>query len=183
MHKVLISDKVHDNCRKILEDAGVVVDYRPGLSGEELHAALADCTGLIVRSQTKATAEIIEAGPNLAVIGRAGVGVDNIAVEAATRRGIAVINTPEGNTISAAEQAIALMCALARNIPQAHYAMKHGEWNRSAFTGTEIRGKTLGVIGLGKIGREVAKRARGLSMNIICFDPLVSSAAAAGGSS
>jgi D-3-phosphoglycerate dehydrogenase / 2-oxoglutarate reductase len=178
MHKVLISDKVHDNCRKILEDAGVVVDYRPGLSEEELHAALEDCTGLIVRSQTKATADVIAAGKNLSVIGRAGVGVDNIDIEAATRRGIAVINTPEGNTISAAEQAVALMCALARNIPQAHYAMKHGEWNRSAFTGTEISGKTLGVIGLGKIGREVAKRARGLNMEIICFDPLVSSAAA-----
>jgi len=178
MEKVLISDKVHENCKRILEEAGVVVDYRPGLKGDELLAALAGCSGLVVRSATQVTAEIIEAGRDLKVIGRAGVGVDNIDVDEATRRGIAVINTPEGNTISAAEQAIALMFALARNIPQAHNAMKHGEWNRTAFMGTEIRGKTLGVIGLGKIGREVARRARGLSMNVICYDPLVSSSAA-----
>ena len=178
MEKVLIADKTHESCRQLLEQAGVEVDERPGLKGDELHAALADCTGLVVRSATKATAEVIAAASNLRVIGRAGVGVDNIDVEEATRRGIAVINTPEGNTISAAEQAVALMFALARNIPQAHAGMKNGEWNRSAFMGTEIRGKTLGVIGLGKIGREVAIRARAMAMNLVCFDPLVTSAAA-----
>lgn len=178
MEKVLISDKVHENCKRILEEAGIAVDYRPGLMGDDLLAALAGCSGLIVRSATQVTAEIVEAGIDLRVIGRAGVGVDNIDVEAATRRGIAVINTPEGNTISAAEHAIALMFALARNIPQAHTAMKHGEWNRTAYIGSEIRGKTLGIIGLGKIGREVARRARGMSMNVLCFDPLVTTSAA-----
>ena len=173
MHKVLISDRVHEVCGKILAEAGIVVEYRPDLSREELRKALAGCTGLVVRSSTQVTAEVIEAGGSLQVIGRAGVGVDNIDVDTATRRGIAVLNTPEGNTTSAAEHTIALMFALARNVPQACAAMKAGKWNRSAFTGNEIRGKTLGIIGLGRIGREVARRARGLDMTVACYDPLV----------
>lgn len=178
MEKVLISDKVHENCEKILKEMGIEVVNSPGLTIDELKSALSDCGGLIVRSATQVTADIIAAGKNLKVIGRAGVGVDNIDVEEASRCGITVVNTPEGNTISAAEQTIGLMFALARNIPQAHDAMKHGEWNRTRFMGTEIRDKTLGIIGLGKIGREVAQRARGLSMEIICYDPLVSNSSA-----
>ncbi|HNZ39356.1 MAG TPA: phosphoglycerate dehydrogenase [Candidatus Latescibacteria bacterium] len=177
-HKVLISDDVHEICKTRLEAAGIEVDYRPGIKGAELLAALKDCTGLVVRSATRVTGEIIAAGPKLQVIGRAGVGVDNIDVEEATHHGIAVLNTPEGNTTSAAEHTIGMMMALSRNIPQACAAMKAGKWSRSAFTGTEVRGKVLGVIGLGKIGREVARRARGLDMNVVCYDPMISPAAA-----
>ena len=177
-HRVLISDDVHEICKARLEAAGIEVDYRPGLKGTELLAALKDCTGLVVRSATRVTREIIAAGPKLQVIGRAGVGVDNIDVEEATHHGIAVLNTPEGNTTSAAEHTIGMMMALSRNIPQACAAMKAGKWSRSAFTGTEVRGKVLGVIGLGKIGREVARRARGLDMNVVCYDPMISPAAA-----
>ncbi len=177
-HKVLISDDVHQICKTRLEAAGIEVDYRPGIKGAELLAALKDCTGLVVRSATRVTGEIIAAGPKLQVIGRAGVGVDNIDVEEATHHGIAVLNTPEGNTTSAAEHTIGMMMALSRNIPQACAAMKAGKWSRSAFTGTEVRGKVLGVIGLGKIGREVARRARGLDMNVVCYDPMISPAAA-----
>lgn len=177
-HRVLISDHVHEKCKERLEEAGVAVDYRPGLKGQELHDALRECTGLVVRSATKVTAEVLASGPKLQVVGRAGVGVDNVDVDEATRRGIAVINTPEGNTISAAEHTIGLMMALSRNIPQANAAMKAGTWNRTAFMGTEVRGKTLGIIGLGRIGREVARRGRGLDMNVVCYDPLVSTSAA-----
>ena len=178
IYRVLISDKVADVCKERLEVLGVDVDYRPGLKGQDLLDAIEPCNGLVVRSATQVTAEILDAAPNLQVIGRAGVGVDNIAVDEATRRGVAVINTPEGNTISAAEHAVGLLMALARNIPQACADMKAGKWNRSAFMGTEVRGKTLAVIGLGKIGREVAQRARGLNMNVVCYDPLVSPAVA-----
>jgi D-3-phosphoglycerate dehydrogenase / 2-oxoglutarate reductase len=177
-HRVLISDKVNEICKQRLEEAGVEVDYRPGLKGQDLLDAIADCSGLVVRSATKVTPEVLNAGKKLQVVGRAGVGVDNIDIVAATHLGIAVVNTPEGNTISAAEHAVGLMMALARNIPQACADMKAGEWNRSAFMGTEIRGKTLGVVGLGKIGREVAQRARGLFMKVVCYDPIVAPAAA-----
>jgi len=176
--KVLISDDVQEVCKERLEQAGIVVDYRPGIKPPELYQALAECAGLIVRSATRVTGEVIAAGPKLQVIGRAGVGVDNIDMDEATRHGIAVMNTPEGNTISAAEHTIGLMMALSRNIPQACAAMKAGKWSRSAFMGTEVRGKVLGIIGLGKIGREVARRARGLEMTVICYDPLVSPSAA-----
>lgn len=177
-HRVLISDDVHEVCRQRLEAAGIEVDFRPGIKGDELFAALKDCTGLVVRSATRVTREIVEAGPKLQVIGRAGVGVDNIDVEEATHHGIAVLNTPEGNTTSAAEHTIGMMMALSRNIPQACAAMKTGKWSRSAFTGTEVRGKVLGIIGLGKIGREVARRARGLDMTVVCYDPMISPTAA-----
>jgi len=173
-YRVLISDKVHEICKTRLEEAGVDVDYRPGLKGNELLEAISKAHGLVVRSATKVTPEVLAAATNLQVVGRAGVGVDNIAVDEATRRGVAVINTPEGNTISAAEHAVGLMMSLSRNIPQACADMKAGNWNRSAFMGTEIRGKTLGVIGLGKIGREVAQRARALQMSVVCYDPLIS---------
>ncbi|GAI06222.1 unnamed protein product, partial [marine sediment metagenome] len=132
-----------------------------------------DYEALVVRSQTKVTAEVIEAGKKLRVIARAGVGIDNIDVEEATRRGVLVVNAPNANTISAAEHAIALMFALARHIPQANAVLKSGVWRRADFMGIEVRGKTLGIIGLGRVGSAVAKRAQGLEMKVIAHDPYI----------
>ena len=150
------------------------MDVKPGLKPEELISVIGDYEALIVRSQTKVTAEIIKAGKKLQVIGRAGVGVDNIDVDEATRQGIMVVNAPTGNTISAAEHTIALMLALARHIPQANTSLKSGEWRRGDFMGTEIRNKTLGIIGLGRVGSEVARRALGLEMKLLAYDPFIS---------
>ena len=150
------------------------MDVKTGLKPEEIVPIIGDYDAMVVRSQTQVTAQIIEAGKKLVIIGRAGVGVDNIDIEAATRRGIIVVNAPTGNTISAAEHTIALMLALARHIPNANQALKACKWERSKFTGTEVRGKTLGVIGLGNVGSAVARRARGLEMKIIGYDPFVS---------
>ena len=150
------------------------VDVRTGLKPEELVAIIGDYEGLLVRSQTQVTAEVIAAGTKLQVIGRAGVGIDNIDVDEATRRGIIVVNAPTGNTVSAAEHTFALMLALARHIPQASTALKGGAWQRSKYMGTELRGKTLGIIGLGNVGSEVARRARAFEMRVIGCDPFVS---------
>ncbi len=150
------------------------VDVRLGLSRDELCAILPSYDGLVVRSETKVTAEVIAAGGKLLVIGRAGVGVDNIDVDAATQRGIVVVNAPAGNTIAVAEHTIGLILAAARNIPQAAAALAAGRWERSKFMGVEIRSKTLGVLGLGRIGTEVAKRAQGFEMTVIGYDPYVS---------
>ena len=149
------------------------VDVKTKLKPEELKAIIGNYEALVVRSQTRVTADIIEAGTKLIVIGRAGVGVDNIDTAAATRHGIIVVNAPTGNTISAAEHAVALMLALARNIPQANASLKGGEWKRNEFMGTEVRGKTLGIVGLGNVGSEVARRAQGLEMKLIGYDPFV----------
>src|SRR5690349_18473338 len=129
---------------------------------------------IVVRSATKLTAELIERATNLKVIGRAGVGVDNVDVEAATRRGIVVANAPESTVVSAAEQTVGLMVALARNIPQAHAALKQHRWERSRWSGVELEGKTLGVLGFGRIGQQVARRALGLGMQVVAYDPFVS---------
>ena len=128
----------------------------------------------MIRSATKLTAELIERGAKLKVIGRAGVGVDNVDVEAATRRGIVVANAPESTVVSAAEHAVGLLVALARNIPQAHAALKQGRWERSKWGGVELSGKTLGVLGFGRIGQQVARRASGLGMRVVAYDPFVS---------
>ncbi|GAI91399.1 unnamed protein product, partial [marine sediment metagenome] len=144
------------------------------LKSEEIISTIGDYEALVVRSQTQVSARVIEAGGKLQVIARAGVGVDNIDVEEATRRGIVVVNAPTGNTISAAEHTIALMLSLARNIPQANAILRSGVWRRSDFMGTEVRNKTLGIIGLGNIGSEVARRARGLEMKLIAYDPFIS---------
>ena len=149
------------------------VDVRLGLPPEELVSVIGEYDGLVVRSETKVTAAVIEAGRKLKVIGRAGVGVDNIDLQAATRRGIVVVNAPLGNTISAAEHSIGLILALARHIPEANASLKRGEWDRKRFLGVEVRGKTLGIIGLGQVGSEVARRGRGLEMNVIGHDPFV----------
>jgi D-3-phosphoglycerate dehydrogenase / 2-oxoglutarate reductase len=171
--KVLVADSLSKEGIDIMK-AVAEVEVKTGLKETELIAIISDYEGMVVRSQTQVTAPIIEAGKKLIIIGRAGVGVDNIDLEAATRRGIIVVNAPTGNTISAAEHAIALMLSLSRYIPAANYALKSGKWERSKFTGTEVRGKTLGIIGLGNVGSAVARRARGLEMKLIGYDPFVS---------
>jgi len=171
--KVLITDSISEEGIDILRDYAEV-DVKLELTPEELISTIGDYEALVVRSQTQVSAEVIQAGEKLQVIGRAGVGVDNINVEEATRRGIAVVNAPTGNTISAAEHTIALMLSLARHIPQASAMLKSGVWQRSNFMGNEVRNKTLGIIGLGNVGSEVARRARGLEMNLIAYDPFIS---------
>src|ERR1051326_3028199 len=171
--KILVADDVSDSGLQPLIDAGLIVEKRTGLSTAELVAALQDCDGLIVRSETKVTAEILEATPNLKVIGRAGVGVDNIDVSAATVNGVVVMNAPDGNTITTAEHTIALLISLARSIPQANASLKSGRWERKRFIGVELQGKTLGIVGLGRIGRVVASRARAMGMTIIAYDPFI----------
>ena len=181
MPRVLICDKLEASGRDLLAQAGIEVIYRPelGKGGEELKAALREADGAIVRSVPKLTAEYFENPGKLKAVARAGVGVDTIDVAAATRQGIVVMNTPGGNTISAAEHTIALMLSMSRQIPAADAVMKAGGWDRNKFLGTEVTGKTLGVIGLGRIGREVAKRALGLEMSVLAFDPFVTPAKAA----
>jgi D-3-phosphoglycerate dehydrogenase len=171
--KVLITDPISEEGIEVLRKEAQV-DIKTTLKPEEIVAIIGNYDALIVRSQTKVTAAIIEAGKNLQVIARAGVGIDNVDVETATRCGVMVINAPTGNTVSAAEHAIALMLALARNIPQANTSLKSCEWKRNEFMGTELRGKTLGIIGLGNVGSEVAKRAQAFEMRLIGIDPLVS---------
>ena len=170
--KILVSDPLAEDGLQILRSEHEV-DVRTGLAPQELAGIIAEYDALAIRSGTKVTEEIIEAADRLKIIGRAGVGVDNIDIAAATRKGIIVANTPEGNTISAAEHTIAMMFAMTRNIPQANASMKANEWNRKQFMGSEIREKVLGVVGLGRVGIEVAKRVHGMEMKIIAYDPFI----------
>jgi D-3-phosphoglycerate dehydrogenase len=179
MPRVLIADKLESAGVDLLRAAGLDVETRLGLKGEELAAALREFDAAIVRSQPKVTAESLADPGRLRAIARAGVGVDNIDVPAATRKGIVVMNTPGGNTVSAAEHTITLMLAAARKVPAADATMKAGGWDRNKFVGTQVAGKTLGVVGLGRIGREVARRALGLDMTVIALDPFVTAAKAA----
>jgi D-3-phosphoglycerate dehydrogenase / 2-oxoglutarate reductase len=172
--KVLISDKVDDGCVDILQRGGIEVDFNTGLTPEALLEAIPQYEGLIVRSSTKVTDEVIKAATRLQVIGRAGTGFDNIDVDSATRHGVIVMNTPGGNSVSTAELTFAMLMSLARNIPQGTASLKAGKWERSLYTGVELAGKTLGVIGLGKVGREVAARAAACKMRIMGFDPYIS---------
>ena len=171
--KVLITDPLPDAGIDILRGSAEV-DIKTELKPEELTSIIGDYEALIVRSQTQVTADVIKAGEKLQVIARAGVGVDNIDLDVATRRGIVVVNAPTGNTVSAAEHTIALMLSLARHIPQANAMLKSGVWARNNFMGTEVRNKALGIIGLGNVGSEVARRARGLEMRLIAYDPFIS---------
>jgi D-3-phosphoglycerate dehydrogenase len=171
--KVLATDSISEEGIALLCDCAEV-DFKNKLTPEELLAVIGDYEALMVRSQSKVTAEVIEAGKKLQVIARAGVGIDNVDVEAATRCGVLVVNAPTGNTVSAAEHAVALMLALARNIPQANAVLKTGQWKRNEFMGTEMRGKTLGIVGLGNVGSEVAKRMQGFQMKLLGTDPLAS---------
>ena len=172
--KILISDNLSNKGVEILKkEKGIEIDINPKIPADELLKIIGNYDALIVRSRTKVTAEVIEAGRNLKVIGRAGVGVDNVDVPVATRLGILVVNTPGGNTISAAEHAISMILALSRNIAPANASVKSRKWEREKFTGVELYGKTLGIIGLGRIGTEVAKRASAFGMNIIATDPYI----------
>ncbi|WP_066386383.1 phosphoglycerate dehydrogenase [Neobacillus mesonae] len=172
MYKVLVTDGIsHTGLKSLLDHPHFIVDRQPTLNTEELKNIIGTYDALIVRSQTKVTEELLQAADRLHVIARAGVGVDNIDVNAATRKGIIVINAPGANTIAATEHTLAMMLALARKIPQAHQKTAAGEWDRNSFKGVELYKKTLGVVGMGKIGTEVAKRAKSFGMNILGFDP------------
>jgi len=173
--KILISDPVDESCLLVLRKEGFEVDLKPEIPRDVLKAVISEYDALIVRSGTKVTADIIENAQKLRIIGRAGAGVDNIDVDAATRHGVIVMNTPGGNTVSTAEHTLSLLLALARNIPQAHASLLSGKWERKKFVGVELYGKTIGVIGLGKVGREVAKRCAALGMKVIGYDPILSS--------
>ena len=173
MPKVLVSDPIDQAGLDILSQVAQV-DVNTGLSPEELVNIIPEYDALMIRSGTKVTQEVIEAGQQLKIIGRAGVGVDNVNVPEATRRGIVVVNSPEGNTIAAAEHALAMMLALSRHIPVADRSVKAGEWKRKQFTGVEVYKKTLGVVGLGKIGSHVASVARALGMKLLAYDPFIS---------
>ncbi|XP_037542366.1 D-3-phosphoglycerate dehydrogenase [Nematolebias whitei] len=169
---VLVSESVDPRCRAVLEENGIRVTEKQSMKKEELIAEIKDYDGLVVRSATKVTAEVINAADNLKIIGRAGTGVDNVDVEAATKKGIIVMNTPSGNTISAAELTCALLMGLSRNLPQAAMSMKQGKWDRKKFMGTELLGKVLGIVGLGRIGKEVAMRMQSFGMKTIGYDPI-----------
>lgn len=174
MPKVLISDDLSQRAVDIFQERGIEVDVKTGLSEDELIAIIGDYDGLAVRSATKATEKVLDAAKNLKVIGRAGIGVDNIDVAAATQRGIVVMNTPFGNSITTAEHAVAMIMALARELPAANASTQAGKWEKKRFMGVEVTGKTLGLIGAGNIGSIVASRAQGLKMRVIAYDPFLS---------
>ena len=171
--KIFVADDVSDSGLSPLRSSAFAVEKRTGLSGERLQSALGDSEGLVVRSETKVTADLMDAASKLRVVGRAGVGVDNIDVAAATARGIVVMNAPDGNTITTAEHTIALLVALARNVPQANSSVKAAKWERKKYIGAELQGKTLGIIGLGRIGRAVATRAQAFGMKVVAHDPFL----------
>jgi len=174
MKRILIADSVSDKCIIELESKGFKIDYQTDLSPAKLKQTIKNYNALIVRSATKVTSGIIANMDNIEVIGRAGTGVDNIDIESASRRGILVLNTPGGNTVSAAEHTMAMILSMCRNIPMAYNSLAEGKWERKSFKGTELQDKTLGLIGLGKIGREVAKRAQAFGMRVVAYDPIVS---------
>ena len=171
MPRVLISDKLSPAAIAIFRDRGIDVDLKPGLTPAELRAIIPDYDGLAIRSATKVTRELLDAAPRLKVVGRAGIGVDNVDVKSATIRGVVVMNTPLGNTITTAEHAIAMMFALARQIPEASASTRAGKWEKNRFMGVELTGKTLGLIGCGNIGSIVADRAVALRMKVLAYDP------------
>jgi D-3-phosphoglycerate dehydrogenase len=172
--RVLVTETIAASGLDLLRDAGHDVDVQEGLDPAALLEAIAGAQGLIIRSATKVTAEVIEAGSDLVVVGRAGVGLDNVDVDAATAQGVMVVNAPESNILSAAEQAMALLLAQARNVPQAHTALVDGRWERSKWEGVELHGKTLGIVGLGRVGTLVAQRSLAFGMRLIAYDPYVS---------
>jgi len=174
MPKVLISDKMSPLAEECFTNRGIDVDYKPGMTPEELAQCIGEYDGLTIRSATKVTADILAGAGNLKVIGRAGIGVDNIDCAAATQKGVVVMNTPFGNSITTAEHAISMMLSTARQIPQANCSTHEGKWEKSRFMGVELMGKTLGIIGCGNIGSVVADRAQGLKMKVIGYDPFLS---------
>lgn len=172
--KVLISDKMDPKAAAIFREKGVVVDEKPGLTKDELIAIIGKYDGLAIRSATKVTPDVLAAATNLKVVGRAGIGVDNVDIPAASAKGVVVMNTPFGNSITTAEHAIALLFALARQIPEADASTQAGKWEKNRFMGVEVTGKTLGLIGAGNIGSIVADRALGLRMKVVAYDPFLS---------
>jgi len=177
--KVLVSDPISQTGVDALAEGGLLdVTFSPGLPHAELLEIIPDYTALVVRSQTKVGADVIAAAKNLKAVGRAGVGVDNVDVDAATKRGIVVMNTPGGNTVSTAEHAFSLLVSVARKIPQADASVKSGQWDRKSFQGVELNGKTLAILGMGRIGAEVAKRALAFGMRVLAYDPYLSEARA-----
>jgi D-3-phosphoglycerate dehydrogenase len=173
-HRVLVTETIADSGLAILRSApDVELDYRPGLKGDDLLRAVAEADALITRSGTAVTPELVNAGARLRVVGRAGVGLDNVDVAACTARGILVINAPTANVMSATEHTMAMLLALCRNIPEAHASVKRGEWTRAKFLGVELNGKTLGVIGLGRIGKLLTARVRAFGMNVVAYDPYI----------
>jgi len=171
--KVIITDPIAKAGVKMLVDAGIEVDERPGLPPADLIQAIPAFDAIIVRSATKVTADVINAGKNLKVVGRAGVGLDNVDRKAADARGIKVVNTPAATSVTVAELALGHMLACARSIPQATQSLREGKWEKKAFKGTELFGKTLGLIGAGRIGTELGKRAIAMGMNVLVFDPFI----------
>ena len=171
--KVIITDPIAKAGVKMLQDAGLEVDERPGLPPPDLIQAIPAYDAIIVRGATKVTADVINAGKNLKVIGRAGVGLDNVDKKAADARGVKVVNTPAATSVTVAELALGLMFACARSIPQATQSLREGKWEKKAFKGTELFGKTLGLVGSGRIGTELGKRALAIGMNVLVFDPFV----------
>ncbi len=171
--KILITDKTSPKCAQILRDAGFTVDEKFGISKDELLQIIGNYEGLIVRSATKVTADVIAAARNLKVIGRAGSGVDNIDVQAATEKGILVMNTPGGNTNAVAELALLLMLGAARNVYNAVASLKAHKWEKKKFSGHEIKGKTLGLLGYGRVSRNLGKKALALDMQVLCYDPKI----------
>ncbi len=171
MPKVLISDSLSKAAVKIFEERGIDVDFKTGMSPDELIACIGAYDGLAVRSATKVTSKVLAAAENLKVVGRAGIGVDNIDIDEATARGVIVMNTPFGNSITTAEHAIALMFALARDIPEANASTHAGKWEKNRFMGVELTNKTLGIVGCGNIGSIVAERALGIKMKVVAYDP------------
>src|SRR5438034_2087380 len=174
MKRVLVTDTLAESGLAILRKADDVdLDYRPGLKGADLLNAVAESDAVITRSGTAVTSELVNAGKRLRSSGRAGVGLDNVDVEACTARGILVINAPTANILSATEHTMAMLLALCRNIPEAHASVKRGEWVRTKFMGVELSGKVLGVVGLGRIGTRVSTRARSFGMRVIAYDPYI----------
>src|SRR5664279_352495 len=174
MDRVLVTEKLAQPGLDLMAESGYEVDVQLGLSPEELVSAVVGAQALVIRSATTVTAEVLAAGTDLVVVGRAGIGLDNVDVAAATERGVMVVNAPQSNILSAAEQAMALLLAQARNIPQAHAALVAGKWERSKWEGVELHGKTLGIVGLGRVGALVAQRALAFGMRLVVYDPFVS---------
>lgn len=180
-YHILVPDNVHASAVEVLKAAGGQISYAANgqITREALLAAVPEADALVIRSAHKIDAEVLNAAPKLRIIARAGVGVDNVDIPRATELGIVVVNTPDGNTISTAEHTFGLMLALARHIPQAHESMNAGKWDRKSYSGVELRGKTLGIVGLGRIGRAVAKRALAFEMHVIAYDPYLEADVAA----
>src|SRR5215213_3902236 len=174
MARILVTEQIADGGLDRLRAAGHEVDVRQGLSPVELLGAVGGAHALIIRSATTVTDEVLAAGSDLLVVGRAGIGLDNVDTEAATRRGVMVVNAPQSNIVSAAEHTMALLLAQARNVPQAHAALVAGRWERSRWEGVELAEKTLGIVGLGRIGKLVAQRALAFGMRLVAYDPFVS---------